>query len=297
MARRHAALRRLSGKTAGGGGKAAGKKRSSESEGGGVEEQGQHGVGLRSRWWWEVSVSPAQRREGAQLWSLGASELERADAEIAAMIVAATVSAALAPPPCPRTFADCIDGARAALRHAREQEWRLVSIELPYLPPDVAIADRLQPQPPWPGGVAQQHRNGLRPVADGLLRGYDAEFAGLIEVGTGVWRCGPSMTAVSHVSWANFRAYAKLRNGEFGEAPTRSDHTILLLNPSSRLSVANIGQPWDVDLRREAASASELAEHMVGTTPSAGAPHNSWVVQVVPIAHVSASQLAPASHL
>ena len=83
------------------------------------------------------------------------------------MIVAATAAtAALAPPPCPRTFADCVDGARAALRHAREQEWRLVSIELPYLPPDVAIADRLQPQPPWPGGVAQQHRNGLRPVAD-----------------------------------------------------------------------------------------------------------------------------------
>ena len=170
------------------------------------------------------------------------------------MIVAApAATAALAPPPCPRTFADCIDGARAALRHAREQEWRLVSIELPYLPPNVAISDRLQPQPPWPGGVAQQHRNGLRPVADELLLGYDAEFAGLIEIGTGVWRCGPSMTAVSHVSWANFRAYAKLRNGEFGEAPTRSDHTILLLNPSSRLSVANIGQPWDVDLRREAA--------------------------------------------
>ena len=30
------------------------------------------------------------------------------------------------------------------------------------------------------------------------------------------------MTAVSHVSWANFRAYAKLRNGDFGEAPTRA---------------------------------------------------------------------------
>ena len=50
----------------------------------------------------------------------------------------------------------------------------------------------------------------------------------------------------------DFRAYAKLRCGDFGEAPTRSA-TILLLNPSSRLSVANIGQPWDVDLRREAA--------------------------------------------
>ena len=38
------------------------------------------------------------------------------------MIVAATAAtAALAPPPCPRTFADCVDGARAALRHARSR--------------------------------------------------------------------------------------------------------------------------------------------------------------------------------
>ena len=41
------------------------------------------------------------------------------------MIVAAT-AAALAPPPCPRTFADGTTGARPP-RHAREQEWRLVS--------------------------------------------------------------------------------------------------------------------------------------------------------------------------
>ena len=240
-------------------------------EGGGVGE-GQHaldgdrGVGGRH-------VSAAQRRRalscGARIPATTRRSRRRSSPRPRGLGAAAV----------PAHVRHCIDGARRA-RHAREQEWRPVSIELPYLPPDVATSDRLQPQPPWPGGVAQQHRNGLRPVADELLRGYDAEFAGLIEVGTGVWRCGPSMTAVSHVSWANFRAYAKLRAGEFGEAPTRSDHTILLLNPSSRLSVANIGQPWDVDLRREAARLLEpppilLYAARVVTRPAAPSPSRS----------------------
>jgi len=58
-------------------------------------------------------------------------------------------------------------------------------------------------------------------------------------------------TAVGFVADLSFSPFRDLARGRFGEGPTRDDHTLLLLNP--RLTTAaNIGQPWDRRLRRDA---------------------------------------------
>ena len=126
-------------------------------------------------------------------------------------------------------------------------------IELPLPPPGCALDDRIRPDSDavWPGGVTQRHRVAMRPLVDGLLSGYDPKYLGTIDVGQmGVWSLA-DLTAVGFVADLSFAPFAKLARGEFGEAPLRDDHTLLLLNP--RLTTAaNIGQPWERALRREA---------------------------------------------
>ena len=96
----------------------------------------------------------------------------------------------------------------------------------------------------WPGGAAQSHRLGLQPLAEPLLRGYEPRFLGMIDVGMGVWSlAGGNVTCVSNVADLSFASFARLCDGEFGAAPTRSDHSLLLLNPRLTSSRA-IGQPW-----------------------------------------------------
>jgi len=162
---------------------------------------------------------------------------------------------------CPSRYADVTSGARSMLRKAREANargeagWRRLSIELPYLPPGVDLNSQLQPDDlaRWPGGLEQRHRDGLRPLADAMFSGYDSSFAGLIDVGMGVWSVGRDMTAVSHASDLTFREFEKLCSGEFGEGPTRPDHTILLVNPRFSGDASKIGQPWERGLRARAA--------------------------------------------
>jgi hypothetical protein len=162
---------------------------------------------------------------------------------------------------CPLTYADALQGARVALRHARtaakagEDGWTRLMVELPLLPPGGSLSDRLRPDSDalWPGGVTQRHRVAMRPLAEELLSGYGATFQGTIDVGQmGVWSSqSASLTAVGFVADLSFLPFAKLARGEYGSAPTRPGHTLLLLNP--RLTTAaNIGQPWERGLRREA---------------------------------------------
>ena len=155
----------------------------------------------------------------------------------------------------PRTYADAVDGARAALRVARDAGRLRLKITLPVLPPSCAVDDLLRGGDganAWPGGGAQSHREGLQPLVMPLLQGYDPSFLGMIDVGMGVWSlAGGKVTAVSNVADLSFDTFAKLCDGEFGAAPTRADHTLLLINPRLTSSRA-IGQPWQRDLRRKA---------------------------------------------
>ena len=163
--------------------------------------------------------------------------------------------------------------ARAALRFAREQQqqlqqsedgassrWRRLAIELPYAPPSNAgLDDVVRPvdAAEWPGGLSQVHRVGARPLLDKLLAGWQPEFAGTIDVGTGVRRLAHGeATAVNHVGDSSVRSFQRLYSGEFGQGPTRPGHTLLLVNPSA----SAVGQPWDGALRREAAALFETDE-------------------------------------
>lgn len=158
---------------------------------------------------------------------------------------------------CPRNYLDAVDGARTCLRAAREMGMQRLKIQLPILPPETSLEDALKADGAafWPGGVAQSHRKGLQPLMTELTRGYDAEFCGMIDSPSrslGVWRlAGGSITAVSNVADLSFETFASLCDGEFGSAPTRSDHTLLLINPRLTNSRA-IGQPWQRSLRRRA---------------------------------------------
>ena len=130
-------------------------------------------------------------------------------------------------------------------------------VELPLLPPGGALTNRIRPDSDalWPGGVTQRHRVAMRPLAEELLASFGATFLGTIDVGQmGVWSApSAELTAVGFVADLSFSAFARLARGEYGGAPTRARHTLLLLNP--RLSAAaNIGQPWERALRREAAA-------------------------------------------
>ena len=155
---------------------------------------------------------------------------------------------------CPITARDAVDGARAALRAARKSGHKRLQITLPVLMPGATLDDAIGPDGSalYPGGGAQSHRLGLQPIAQELFKGYDPIFHGKIDVGMGVWSlAGGEITAVSSVADMTFETFAKLCEGEFGEAPTRSDHTLLLLNPRLT-SAANIGQPWQFGLRKRA---------------------------------------------
>lgn len=156
--------------------------------------------------------------------------------------------------PCPSSYACVALTARAMLRQARDAEWRRIAIEMPYLPPGFDLSAPLQPEDysRWPGGLQQRQRVGLVPMVDAMLEGYDPEFLGLIDVGMGVWsfangRC----TAVSHVSDLTFSQFDRLCSGFYGSRPTRPDHTLLLVNPRFSCA-ANVGQPWDRQLRKRA---------------------------------------------
>ena len=156
------------------------------------------------------------------------------------------------------SYTDTLQGARSALRYARDAArsgdgWNRLMIELPLPPPGCALGDLLRPDSDavWPGGVTQRHRVAMRPLVDELLSGYDPAYLGTIDVGQmGVWSIA-DLTAVSFVADLSFAPFAKLARGGFGDAPTRDGHTLLLLNP--RLTTAaNVGQPWERSLRREA---------------------------------------------
>ncbi len=155
----------------------------------------------------------------------------------------------------PQTYSDAVDGARAALRVARELGHQRIKLELPVLPPGCSLEDDLRPGQganAWPGGAAQSHRSGVQPLASELLSGYDANFLGMIDVGMGVWSLkGGDITCISNVADLSFDSFARLCDGDFGAAPTRSNHTLLLLNPRLSCS-ANIGQPWQPAVRRKA---------------------------------------------
>ena len=160
---------------------------------------------------------------------------------------------------CPRTYLDAVDGARAGIRTARNSGHRRIKLTLPVLPPGRTVDESLLPDGAalWPGGGAQSHRQGLQPLIQPLLSGYEPTFHGMIDVGMGVWSfAGGGVTAVSNVADLSFDTFAKLCDGGFGEAPTRPDHTLLLINPRLSSSAA-IGQPWQRDLRRRA---SELID-------------------------------------
>ena len=163
----------------------------------------------------------------------------------------------------PISYADVASGARTMLRRAREANaagesgWRRLSVELPYLPPGLELDAPLQPDDLalWPGGQQQRHRDGLRPMAEAMLTGYDASFVGLIDVGMGVWTFGDGdATAVSHPSDLTFNEFERLCSGKFGDGPTRADHTILLINQRFSGNPSKTGQPWERGLRRKAAS-------------------------------------------
>ena len=155
----------------------------------------------------------------------------------------------------PRTYADAVDGARAALRLARTAGARRIKVGLPVLPPGCTLDEVLRPADGanmWPGGGAQSHRLGLQPVVAPFLRGYDPTFLGMADVGMGVWRlCGGDMTCVSNVADVSFDTFARLCDGDFGAGPTRDEHTLLLLNPRLTSSRA-VGQPWQRALREKA---------------------------------------------
>ena len=77
---------------------------------------------------------------------------------------------------CPRTYADALQGARAALRFARDARdggdgWNRLMIELPLPPPGATLDDALRPDGDavWPGGVTQRHRTAMRPLAEMAL--------------------------------------------------------------------------------------------------------------------------------
>jgi hypothetical protein len=156
----------------------------------------------------------------------------------------------------PRTYLDAVDGARSALRLARELGHTRLQIQLPVLPPDTDVEDELRPGEganAWPGGPAQSHRLGVQPMATPLLRGYEPAFVGMLDVGMGVWSLARGeATCVSNVADLSFEQFAALCDGAYGDAPTRPGHTLLLLNPRLTSS-ARIGQPWQRGLRRRAA--------------------------------------------
>ncbi|KAL3903627.1 MAG: hypothetical protein SGPRY_011601, partial [Prymnesium sp.] len=158
------------------------------------------------------------------------------------------------------TYRDAAIAARSAIRFAREAArvepaaWNRLLLQLPLPPPGCTLDSMIAPEGEawWPGGVTQRHRVGLRPMVDELLRGYEVAFRGTIDVGQmGVWSLGSDLTAVGFVADLSFRPFVRLVRGEFGPAPTRDDHTLLLLNPRLT-SPKNIGQPWERALRREA---------------------------------------------
>ena len=87
---------------------------------------------------------------------------------------------------------------------------------------------------------------------DAVAARLEPNFLGMIDVGMGVWSlANGDVTAVSNVADLSFDTFAKLCDGEFGAAPTRADHTLLLLNPRLTTSKA-IGQPWQRELRQKA---------------------------------------------
>lgn len=192
------------------------------------------------------------------------------------------------------TYGDAVAGGRAALRHAREQQqeaegWKRLAIELPYLPPrgsrggdDDVDGEIVRPfdYGDWPGGLSQMHREGLRPLVDELFVGWEAEFSGLIDVGMGVWKlAGGKATAISHVGDSSVSKFLDLCDGEFGDGPTRDDHTLILLNPTFSAASA-VGQPWSRKLRREAAARLETAEwqwiYRAIPRPDDSAPRTVW---------------------
>lgn len=60
--------------------------------------------------------------------------------------------------------------------------------------------------------------------------------------GVGIWRCS-GITAVANVSTLTFESLLELCEGEYGAAPTHSDHVILAINCSWGSS-DDIGQFW-----------------------------------------------------
>lgn len=161
------------------------------------------------------------------------------------------------------TYSDAAVSARAALRLGRDLGRRRLKVEIPVLQPDSTADSQLLPgngANTWPGGAAQSHRLGLQPVAAPLLRGYNPRFLGMIDVGIGVWSlAGGSVTAVSNVADLSFDSFARLCDGEFGAAPTRSDHALWLINPRLTSS-KGIGQPWQRKLRERAVSLLDETE-------------------------------------
>ena len=155
----------------------------------------------------------------------------------------------------PRTYLDAAEEARGALRVGRTLGNHRLRIELPVLQPESTVESTLLPGSganTWPGGAAQSHRLGLQPVVAPLFDGYSPTFLGMIDVGMGVWSLSNGdVTAVSNVADLSFDTYARLCDGEFGAAPTRDEHTILLLNPRLTSS-KGIGQPWERELRKKA---------------------------------------------
>lgn len=169
-----------------------------------------------------------------------------------------------AAPAPPRTHGAVVREARAALRRFREDQarrveggpWRLLlDVPLPVAAGISASGLPLEQAPfsvndegDWPGGAAQRFR-ALRQVVEPLLDGYGASFLGMLESpsdGLGVWRA-PGLVVAGVVTNATFPAFARLADGDYGDAPGRPDEALLVAAEWTR--ARDIGQPWDWALR------------------------------------------------
>lgn len=152
--------------------------------------------------------------------------------------------------------------ARRALLSALNSGARRLVVELPLPAPSRPLTEcvRTPDDALFPGGMQQKFRDGMRPLVETLLDGVAVEgdapaFLGLLESesdGLGVWSC-QAFTLVTAVGDQTFRPFKRLMAGEFGKRVLDDSHCVVLVNPYYTRA-ANVGQLWEVGLRREAES-------------------------------------------
>lgn len=121
----------------------------------------------------------------------------------------------------------------------------------PELPDSDVVAD--EDELVFRGGAQQRFRC-TRPLVEGLLDGYDAEFLGMLESpmdGIGVWTTSADMTVLANVNSATFAPFARVCGGAIGNKLLRPGHTILLVNSDLGES-GDVGNLWERDLKSRA---------------------------------------------